>query len=69
MKRLHELRLQNKKRLSPPFFESVPEMIQTIEQEWRYQNTAGTCSFRQRLLLQQAHVALCSLVEFREEAP
>lgn len=44
-------------------------MIHIIEREWRYQITAGTYSFRQRLLLQQAHVALCSLAECREEAP
>lgn len=69
MKTLHDIRPQCNTGLSGSIIDELPGMIQTIERAWVHQKIAGTYSFRQRLWLQQAHVALCSLVEFQEEAP
>ena len=69
METLHELEPRRKAELSTSFMDGLPKMIRTIEQEWGHQKTVGTYSFKHPLWLQQAHVALCALAEFREEAP
>lgn len=68
METLHELDPRRKVELSTSFMDEVPKIIRIIEQEWGHQETVGDCSFRNQVWLQQAHGALCTLAEFREEA-
>ncbi len=67
MELLHASRSQSKPRLSPSFMQGLPFMIRAIEREWSTQIVRGHYPICQRLYLQQAHIALATLLEIQGE--